>query len=93
MKAALLQGIQELKLSLSVFASEAADGEWRDMREVEGLFRFRSLATLKRVVVAVGQDEGGGVVEEKAVIKAYAEEVRDKMLGIYVPRPIEIDDE
>lgn len=87
----LLSGIQELRLSISVFASEAGDGEWRDVREIQGLFRFMGLTRLKRVSVVVGQDEESGIVNERAVIQAYAEEVKQRMLGVYVPRAVVVE--
>jgi hypothetical protein len=89
----LLQGIQELRLSISVFASEAAEGEWRDMKEIQGIFGFRNLTNLKRVSVVVGQDAESGAGEGREVVWGYAEEVRERLLGTYVPRPIIQEDE
>lgn len=89
----LLNGIQDLRLSISMFASEAGEGEWRDMREIQGLFWFMKLARLKKVSVAVGQDEDSGIVDERGVIRAYAGEVRRRILGIHVPRTIADEEE
>lgn len=89
----LLRGIQELRLRISVFASEAGEGDWRNMSEIQGLFGFMGLACLKRVSVAVGQDEESGIVDERAVIQAYAEQVRERMLGIDVTRVVVVEEE
>ncbi|TLD37711.1 hypothetical protein E2P81_ATG03386 [Venturia nashicola] len=91
--AGLLSGIQELRLSISVFANEAGNGEWMNTREIQGLFGLMRLSSFKRVSIAVGQDEESGVVDARATVEAYAEEVRERMLGIYVLRDVVAEEE
>lgn len=88
---ALLTGVQELRLCISVFANDAGDSEWMNWREIQGLFAFMGLSFFQRVTVAVGYDEESGVVDERAVIEAYAEEIREKMLGIHVPGDVVLE--
>jgi hypothetical protein len=86
----LLRGVQEIGLSVSVFASDAgAEGEWRDMKEIKGIFNFRDLAQLKRVSVIVGKDENGHLERKWKEVKMYVEEVRDRLLGTFVERVVE----
>jgi hypothetical protein len=89
----LMQGIQELQLAISVFDSEAADANWRDMKEVEGILRLKDLTSFKRVSVAVSQDEEGGAGSNREVVNMYAEEVKERLLGVYVPRPVVVEEE
>jgi hypothetical protein len=89
----LLRSIQELRLSVSVFASEAAEGEWRDVKEIQGVFGFGALAGLERVSVVVGQDEESGLGDGREVIRTYAKEVRERLLGTYIPRPVVVYEE
>ncbi|KAE9970643.1 hypothetical protein BLS_004811 [Venturia inaequalis] len=79
--------------AVSVFANKAGESEWTKLREIQGLLAFMRSADLKRVSVAVGQDEESGVFDERAVVQAYADEVRDSVLEIYVPRAVVVEEE
>ncbi|QDS73082.1 hypothetical protein FKW77_000145 [Venturia effusa] len=82
----LLEGIQEVRFNISVFAGDANRGARRDLRGIQGLTEFLKLTRLKRLSVAVGQDEESGILDERGETQAYAAEIKAKIFGIFAAK-------
>jgi hypothetical protein len=82
----LLNGIQNVQLSISVFASfltHTETGAWRDLKHIAGILEFGK-SGLKSVGVAISQSVEGSPEDASSDRKAlgeYAEDVRSSLLG------------